>query len=290
MGEEGSALFPTPAGVVTLSQTCDVVQSSKDRITVAPVVDAPTREQVSGAKKGRSPLLLHLPGSVSHPEQVADMSRTSHVPKKAAEPLNLLSRHTTDQYGDSARRMSERIGNVYARFALPDEVPVVLRKFRSRIREKALGNGSLGRALGYVSEFRLASTHWEGPGREMTLYAIIPSELLPPVEDLDPSWAAQPVAGFPAGGDLGLQTLDVVSRLLADSCDRNRSGKERNLGELVLLWSAWCAALQKELLDPQMDEEVVSFEVVPQGDSEMSVREWKSTVSMDFESLSGLEP
>lgn len=289
MEEEGPALFPTPAGVVIVSQTCDVVQSSKKHITVAPILEAPTPEQVSGAKKGRSPLLLHLPKAGGYSERIADISKVSHVPKKDAEPLKLLSRHTSDEFGSSARRMSERIGNVYTRFALPDEVSPVLRKFRDRVRSKALGDGNLGRVLGCLLDFRLSSTHWEGPGRTLTLHAIVPSELLPPLEDLDPSWAEQPITGLSRDQDLGLQSLDVVSRLLADSCDRKKSGQLRNLGELVRLWVAWCAVLQKELLDSQRDEEVVGFEVIPQGDNEMSVRQWNSTVSLDLESLSGLE-
>lgn len=289
LGVEGPSLFATPAGVVILNQTCDVVQGSKTQITVAPILEAPTPEQISGARKGRLPLLLHLPEAGAYSELVADMSKASHVPKKVVEPLRLVSRHTSDQFGPSARRMSEQIGNVYTRFALPDEVTPVLRRFRNRVRSKALGNGNLGRVLGHLLDFRLSSTHWKGPGRTLTLYAIIPSELLPPAEDLDPSWAEQPVVGLPVDADLGLQSLDVVSGLLADSCDRNQSGQTSNLGELVLLWSAWCAVLQRELLDPNTNEEVIGFEVIPQGDNEMSVREWKSTVSMDLESLSGLE-
>ena len=45
-------LVPTPEGVAILSQTCDVVQPSKARCLVAPVVVGASNGALSSARKG----------------------------------------------------------------------------------------------------------------------------------------------------------------------------------------------------------------------------------------------
>lgn len=53
--DDGSA----PNGVAMLSQTCDVVQPSKTRCLVAPVIEA-NEKSLRDARKGRKPLHLFL--------------------------------------------------------------------------------------------------------------------------------------------------------------------------------------------------------------------------------------
>ena len=110
-------LLPTPQGVVLLSQTCDVVQSSKRTVTVAPLLPDPTKDQISQAKRGRSPALLYLPQTVEHPERIADMSRICSVPKTEVLSTSPLSRHAIDGFGPQSRQLARRIGRVYSRFA-----------------------------------------------------------------------------------------------------------------------------------------------------------------------------
>ena len=111
------------------------------------------------------------------------MSKTCTVPKAEVGSASPLSRHTTDEFGPSSRQLAERIGRVYSRFAFPDAVHDSLSKFLQAVRSKAFGGGNLWRALGFVEEFRVAANHWEGAGRELKIYVVVPAQLLPSEED-----------------------------------------------------------------------------------------------------------
>ena len=280
-----ATLLPSPQGVVVVSQTCDVVQSSKSMVTVAPLLSKPTKEQISSAKKGRSPMLLYLPPVEECGERIADMSKTSAVPKAEVVSTSPLSRHTRDEYGPSSRQLAERIGRVYSRFAFPDVVHGSLSKFLETVRDKALGYGNLGPALDFVEEFRVAANHWEGSGRELKIYVVVPARVLPPEDDFTEALSDDPIKGLNPGENLGVVPPDRISQLLADECERVEKGKDPG-GAAVLLWQAWCAALQRQYLDPRVNKEIVLFEVEPIGAGEFTYEQMKATEPLDLETLS----
>ena len=278
-------LLPTPQGVVLLSQTCDVVQSSKRTVTVAPLLPDPTKDQISQAKRGRSPALLYLPQTVEHPERIADMSRICSVPKTEVLSTSPLSRHAIDGFGPQSRQLARRIGRVYSRFAFPDAVHDSLSGFIDAARSKAFGGGHFARVLGLVEEFRVAADHWDRPGRRLKFYSVVPSRFLPPDEDFGAALADEPIPGLGRGEDLGVASVDRVSQLLAEACEQIEEGKGSE-GVALRLWQTWCTAVQRQYLDPKVGEEIAAFEFEPVGTGELSYEQMKATEPLDLETLS----
>ena len=105
-------------GVVVLSQTCDVVQSSKTRCLVAPVVTADDASVVA-AKKGRTPLHLYLAPDNSGETRVADMEHAVSLPKPALVGKRILGRHVAEASSRQAGKLAARVGRAFNRFPFP---------------------------------------------------------------------------------------------------------------------------------------------------------------------------
>lgn len=290
--------YSTSCGVAVLSQTCDVVQggANKANVTVAPIICSPNSAQLSMARSGRAPLMLHLRQLGETPEAIVDVQRSTSVPKEMLVGRKLIGRHADGESSQSARNLAERVGRVYSRFAFPDEVVPVLDKMKKKARDASRGSGAFGRVLDYL-DFRVQANHWEGPGRVLKLFVVVDSALLIAVDDADPDWTWETasVVGLKGQERVADIALTRLSELLADSCDTYLKDSAATDGTTLLrLWELWVKRLQENLLDPHVNEEVTAFLVELVGDDEFPVSQWRQTVSLDLEDLSdaivALEP
>lgn len=272
--------WETPLGVVILSQTCDVVQVTKRNCLVAPIIEA-TAAEISAARKGRSPLLLHLPAMNGGNALVADMGCAASIPKDVLRGRQLVSRTAGQDSETGARSLGLRIGRAFNRFPFPDEVYPSFGKLRSKVQSSANGSGAFGAVIDLVEDLRVSADQWIQEGRKLTLYIVVPTRYLIVAEDADPDWrwAVPYVIGLRGSEMIDGMALTRVSELLLKNLQGDRT-------TLLRLWEEWADAVRRELLAPALDAEVVAFEVTLLTDEEFTLANWKRTESLDLEVLS----
>jgi hypothetical protein len=272
----------TPAGVAILSQTCDIVQPTKARCLVAPVIVNPDRRALSAARKGQKPLHLYLESGAAEPARcIADMEQAVSIPKAILTGAPLIARYVEQASGRQARAVAWRIGRAFSRFPFPDEVYPVFNRLRAQAQGKAGSSGNFGRVLDLVLDLRVSADQWTTAGRNLTLYVVVPEELLIAPEDVDPNWCwdATRVIGLRAKeADVGLSVDRVCELLIA-----NLRGDPSSLAHL---WRILGEAIRSKLLAPALDSAVVSFGVLVVSDAEMTYRQYQRTESLDLEVLS----
>lgn len=291
VNEGAPASLETRWGVVILSQTCDVVRDPRHRpnVLVAPVLEAPTKQQLSDARRGRAPLLLHLPDLDGSGEKVADLQYAASVPKSSVIGTVLLSRHTTADSSSDAAHLGARVGRTYSRFAFPDEVHDLTDALSKKARETSGSSKPFGRVIDHLEDLRLKADQWHHPGRILTLYIVVPRKLLIHLDDVDPSWTwadSRPQNAKPAE-DIQTASLARLSEWLADACDaHNADPHSSNLTTVFHLWQAWSGRTRTELLDPLIGGEVSEVRIVLESDDQFSLRQVRRTASLDLEDLS----
>lgn len=267
--------------IVVLSQTCDVVQSSKTRCLVAPIITDPTNEILSGSRKGQKPLHLYLKSSANGTDvRVANMEYAVSIPKEQLVGLPLAARYVEEQSSESARAIAWRIGRAFNRFPFPGEVYPAFSKLRRKAQDKAETTGNFGRVLDLIEDIRVSANQWAEPGRRLTLYIIVMEEKLIPPDDMDPDWQwdVNSVRGL-RNGEQPILEIDRVSELIL-------ANLHADMTTLANLWRILGEAIQEKLLKPMLDEEVAIFDVVVLSDAEFSYRQYQRTESLDLEVLS----
>lgn len=274
-------MLEAPRGVAVLSQTCDVVQPSKTRCLVAPVVDA-DEGQVADARKGKKPLWLCLESSNGEaPACIADIELATSVPKDVLVGRKVLARYAENPSDARAGNIAARAARALGRFPFPDEVYPVFAELRSRVQKRSGTPSPFGQVVDLVEDLRVGADQWPVPGRRLTLYVVVPEELLVPMEDLDPSWAweAARVLGLQRGEALPSMPLNRTCELILVNVPGDRT-------TLANLWQHFGERVRVELLEPRLGVEVAEFAVEVVVDSEMSVRQYRRTESLDLEVLS----
>lgn len=274
--------IPTPAGVVILSQTCDVVQRSKMRCLIAPVLVDPDASSLSSARKGQKPLHLYLESKAAEPERcLADMELAVSVPKADIVGAPLLARYVQEASSEQARSVAWRIGRAFSRFPFPDEVYPAFNKLRRQAQDKAGSEGNFGRVLDLVDDLRVSADQWRAAGRRLSLHVIVAEERFALPDDMDPSWTwgTERVTGLRPGETRSNLSLDRVSELILANLEGDRT-------TLAHLWQVLGETIESKLLAPALTDEVVSFKVSVVADSEMTVRQYVRTESLDLEVLS----
>ncbi|NLH70957.1 MAG: hypothetical protein GX454_12405 [Brooklawnia sp.] len=280
---DASEIMATPDGIAILSQTCDVVQPSKVRCLVAPVMVDATDGALSSARKGQKPLHLYLESTIAEPARcLADMERAVSIPKAALVGLPITARYVEQQSGRAARALAWRVGRAFSRFPFPDEVYPAFSKLRRQAQDKAGSTQSnFGRVLDYVEDLRVAADQWPKAARNLTLYIVVPEELLIVPDDVDPGWLWSPerVVGLRTNEQEIELSIDRVSELILANLEADKSS-------LAHLWRLFGEIVQAKLLSPMLDHEVATFEVVVLSDAEMTFRQYQQTESLDLEVLS----
>ena len=279
---EGFERIQTPRGVVLLSQTCDIIQPTKARCVVAPVISADA-QMMSAAAKGRSPLLFYAEVIDGLPV-VADMQQIVSVPKTLLIGRVMRARTVADVSSREAADLADRIGRAFTRFAFPNEVYGALRKLRQEAQHKSGTDSPFGRVLDYVDELRVSSDQWSAPGRHLTLWVVVDQEYLLPLDYADPAWQwdQQHIAGLKAGERADGMTLNRACELLLGSLGTGQAAAPA-------LWERFSQLLQAQLLEPYLDHEVASFDVELVSDADMTYQEYKTTASLDLEVLSDVQ-
>lgn len=277
----GQEELDTPSGVAVLSQTCDVVQPSKKRCLVAPVIEA-DQTVLENARKGRKPLHLFLRStSSSAAPRVADMELATSVPKEMLVGLRLISHYSANPSDKDAGKVAARVGRAFGRFPFPGEVYPAFGELRSRAQRRSGTESPFGKVIDLMDDLRVGADQWLAPGRRLTLCVVVPEELLAPTDDYDSSWVWGPerVRGIRPGESPGSLSLHRVCELILENVAGDRT-------TLANLWIEFGERVQVELLQPALSSEVRAFAVEVLSDSEMTVRRYHETESLDLEVLS----
>jgi len=152
---EGVDIFETPeAGLVVLSQTCDIVRSWRERpfIVVAPLVkvDAFTLREVA---RGYRPRYASVPG-VAAQELVADLDRSMTVEKAVIAAQACIRGCPTEE---DTVQFAQALARSRARFAFPDDFSELVDGLRRRLVEKHNRKTAEGEALRNLREIRVAA-------------------------------------------------------------------------------------------------------------------------------------
>ena len=270
-----------PNGVAILSQTCDVVQSSKVRCLVAPVIES-NEQSLRDARKGRKPLHLFLESGLGSDPQscVVDMERATSVLKSDLVGKPLLARYVPAASSAHAGEIAARVGRAFNRFPFPDEVYPLFNKLRSRIQSKSGSPSPFGQVVDLVDDLRVSANQWTGPGRQLKLYVVLEQKRLIPRDDFDPGWVWEArVRGLRTGEKSGSMKLTRICELIL----ANDGGDPTTL---AFLWNRFGECLVSELLHPHLNSEVSECDVEVLSDTEMTYRQFQQTESLDLEVLS----
>lgn len=271
----------TPFGVVVLSQTCDIVQASKSRCLVAPILAA-NQDTLSSARKGRKPLHLFLGDGLSpEPPRVADLECATSVPKQLLEGRRLLARYTDDPSGPAVIPIAYRIGRAFNRFPFPDDVYPVFAKLRARAQKRAGSASPFGLVIDLLCDLRVSADQWTQPHRRLKVWIVVPQDLIAPIDDLDPAWRwdQSRVEGIRHKEEFAGLDLNRVCELII-------ANRERDLTTLARLWTAFGLRTREDLLSPLTGDAVASIEVEVLSEIEMTYQQFHATESLDLEALS----
>ena len=242
-----AAEYPTPLGVVVLTQTCDIVNwsSSRRAVQVAPVVVL-DEDKAKEARHGRRPQYAALPGlSELH---FADLAIVSTIDK--ARIARMEGQHGIEE-GFETRRFGQAAGRKYNRYPFPDEVVHRLQPLESLIRSKHDSDSKPeGWALQRVRQIRISSDNgWGGPSYDIKLLIILQPDVLPLFEDDAPPERSAEVESwlYDAQGVLKKQAGDIAARLREETDEVNRYWLWLALPEA---WAARCLPQGKHRSQP----------------------------------------
>lgn len=269
-------------GVAILSQTCDVIQASKTRCLVAPVISS-DEGILRSARKGRKPLHLFLASENGTDPQpcVVDMEQAMSVLKSDLEGKPIKHQFVAVASGAHAAQIGARVGRAFNRFPFPDEVYPFFEKLRGRVQSRAGTPSAFGQVIDLVDDLRVGADQWDSPARELKLYVVVEMELLLPREDFDPGWvwSTERVEGAKAGESLSSISLNRVCELILANLGRDTT-------TLSILWGLFGECLVSELLTPNLNGEVGICLAEVLSDVEMTYRQYQRTESLDLEVLS----
>lgn len=161
-------------GAVVLTQTCDIVRSweSKPFLEVAPLVEVEPAS-LEAIRKGRQPGYLFVPALIGD-RLVGDLSRTMCVEKSVVAAWHRIPGWERDEDG---QKLARDIVRRLERFAFPDDIVAMYRRWEGRIKDKHGRNTAEGKLLDALSEIRVeVSPNWGGRDLEITFLLILPED------------------------------------------------------------------------------------------------------------------
>jgi hypothetical protein len=163
-------------GLVVLTQTCDIVRTSRERpfLEVAPIVEV-SAQVAHEIERGRRPVYAIIPPLRTR-GLVADLDRTMTVEKAVvAQWARIAGCHTDAE----ARRFALALVRKRARVAFPDDFTALVERLQARLLEKHDKQSDEGRALRALREIRVrAAPSWDAPTVELTFWFIHEEEAM----------------------------------------------------------------------------------------------------------------
>lgn len=181
-------LLEEVAGLVVLSQTCDVVRDCNSRpfIEVAPLIRV-AADVVENARRLKLPALAYVSAMAEH-GLVADLDRVMTVEKAVVAGWTRIPGWTKD---DEIRAFAQALGRKRIRFAFPDDFVVAARRMQARLADKHNKDSDEGKHLRALKEIRVrAAPSWDAPEVQISWW-FVKDEDPPDVKAM--SWG--PLAG-----------------------------------------------------------------------------------------------
>lgn len=165
-----TALFDEVAGLVMLSQTCDIVRSCRQRpfLEVSPLipVNATMLEEVRRLKR---PGFAYVPAMADR-LMVADLDRTMTIEKALARGWTRIKGCRTDA---ERRDFALALGRKRSRFAFPNDFQEATAGFQEHLAEKAFKHSEEGAHIRALSEIRVhAAPSWDSDEVYLTFWFI----------------------------------------------------------------------------------------------------------------------
>jgi hypothetical protein len=163
-------------GLVVLTQTCDIVRTSRERpfLEVAPLVEV-SAQVAHEIERGRRPVYAIVPTLRTH-GLVADLDRTMTVEKAVVAQWARIAGCRTDT---EARRFALALVRKRARVAFPDDFTALVARLQARVLERHDKQSEEGRALRALREIRVrAAPSWEATTVEVTFWFIREEEAM----------------------------------------------------------------------------------------------------------------
>lgn len=158
------------AGLVIVSQTCDIVRACRDRpyIEVSPLVRV-SDDALHEIERGRRPAYAFVP-RLAEQHLVVDLDRVMTVEKPAVLNWTRTAGCSSDA---EARAFAQALARKRARFAFPDDFTLWVRKLQNRLIDKHDKNTQEGRALRALREIRVqAAPSWDSNAIELMFFFI----------------------------------------------------------------------------------------------------------------------
>lgn len=185
LGDSGVEELLTPKGVVVVSQTCDIVQTNKRSVIVAPRVFV-ENHRVNAAKKGYSPQYVHLNNLPE--DSFVDLEHCATISKELLVRSEILGQGVDQRSAEDVGVFAARVGRKFSRFPFPDDVQPWFRPLQVMLQKKHGKSNSLGELLKSTVTLRLAAQDWEAQGRALTLHIIGDRESIPSIDVLTDGW------------------------------------------------------------------------------------------------------
>lgn len=174
------------AGLVVITQSCDLVRTCKDQpyVQVAQLVNL-SEGDAAAARGRRRPRYAHIPGA--GPTSFADLDATMDIEKSV---LSEWDHHAGCETEEQRRDFSEAVRRKFGRFAFPDDVAKVLDPLRLELDKHDGKQTALGAAVAELREIRLlGSPDWSAPQFDLYVYFLLPASDTPLTRSLE-EWRA----------------------------------------------------------------------------------------------------
>lgn len=270
--------------IAVVSQTCDVRNKNREFVSVAPVIEIGKGDQ-SNIKKGRKPLFVPVGPS---PNRAANLEEVHSVPRDVLVGCPIVGETVDYASGKEASVLSSRIGRAYSRAALPDEVNLVMQKFSTKLRDRYFKSSHIAEALDYLADIRIGCQEWNQPGRELTLYYLLPAELLSSEDFIEVEWT------WSTGKIHGLdpkrtQCQDLSFEKTAELICSN-IGSDVSLGTKYALWEHYADHVYDQYLQSELNTEVASIHSEVVSALDFNYDQFIHTESLEFSALSYSSP
>lgn len=169
-GDGIQSLFSEVAGLVVITQTCDLVRSCTTRpyIEVAPLMRVSAGD-LHAIQRGRRPAHATLPALVEG-SLVADLDRVMTVEKSIVATWTRTAGYVSDVDG---RAFAHALARKRIRFAFPDDFTTFAKKLQGRLVEKHDKSTDEGRGLRALREIRVqAAPTWDAPAIELFFWFV----------------------------------------------------------------------------------------------------------------------